>query len=590
MTAQQEPSSVQGPGPGASSVSSSDATDNDNVHEKSLESPESADSLNLAEKPTETADTSKESSAVPIRTITRTRSTDLARHETATASSIHPTQSLTQSISRVPTATKPPEFSLVHEVLFVTVISAAQLLTQAALAMSIAPLHIIGNTFHTTNPGQLSWLPAAYSLTVGTFILPAGRWGDLYGHRKLFVFGYLWFAVWSAVAGFAAFSHSLVFFAFCRAMQGIGPALLLPNGIAVLSRTYPPGPRKNMVLSVFGATAPGGYLVGAVFSGIFAEHAWWPWTYWLLAIVSAIMGVLVILVVPRMPVAGPTESRWKELDVVGTVLGVVGLILFNFAWNQGPAAGWEKVYVYVLLIVGVLFLVVFFWYEKAKAAFPLIPMSSFSTDTRLVFGCIAAGWASFGIWVFYLWQFLELLRGQTVLLTAAQIVPTAISGAIAAIVTGRLIAIMQPGWIMLASMLAFLVGTILLATMPVKQTYWAQAFVSLIVTCWGMDMSFPSGVIVLSNHMPPEHQGLAASLINTVVNYSISIGLGMAGTVEVHVNSGGANELKGYRGAWYLGIGLDGLGVLLAIWLILSWRATIKAKEKAGWEDAQTQA
>lgn len=176
------------------------------------------------------------------------------------------------------------------------------------------------------------------------------------------------------------------------------------------------------------------------------------------------------------------------------------------------------------------------------------------------------------------------------LLTAAQIVPTAISGAIAAIVTGRLIAIMQPGWIMLASMLAFLVGTILLATMPVKQTYWAQAFVSLIVTCWGMDMSFPSGVIVLSNHMPPEHQGLAASLINTVVNYSISIGLGMAGTVEVHVNSGGANELKGYRGAWYLGIGLDGLGVLLAIWLILSWRATIKAKEKADWEDAQTQA
>ena len=175
---------------------------------------------------------------------------------------------------------------------------------------------------------------------------------------------------------------------------------------------------------------------------------------------------------------------------------------------------------------------------------------------------------------------LEVLREQSILLSAAQSVPTAISGCIAAIVTGLVIGRVQPGFIMLISMMAFMVGTILLATMPVKQTYWAQTFVSSIVTCWGMDMSFPAGVIVLSNHMPPEHQGLAASLINTVINYSISIGLGMAGTVEVHVNSGGADLLRGYRGAWYLGIGFDGLGVILAICLIISWRATTKAKQK----------
>ena len=90
-------------------------------------------------------------------------------------------------------------------------------------------------------------------------------------------------------------------------------------------------------------------------------------------------------------------------------------------------------------------------------------------------------------------------------------------------------------------------------------------------------------MIVLSNHMPPEHQGLAASLINTIVNYSISIGLGMAGTVEVHVNSGGRHLLQGYRGgACYLGIGLDGLGVLFAICLIISWRVTLNSKEKVG--------
>ena len=95
-----------------------------------------------------------------------------------------------------------------------------------------------------------------------------------------------------------------------------------------------------------------------------------------------------------------------------------------------------------------------------------------------------------------------------------------------------------------------------------------------------MDMSFPSGIIVLSNSMPEEVQGLAASLINTVVNYSISIGLGMAATVETHVNDGGKNVLRGYRGAWYLGIGLDVLGMILALCLVVSWRATLKQKAK----------
>ncbi|KAK7894816.1 hypothetical protein LTR67_005555 [Exophiala xenobiotica] len=461
---------------------------------------------------------------------------DLARHETV-RTNLGRRASLTNTVSRVPTATKPPSFSRLHEILFVTVITSAQLLTQAALAQSIAPLHVIGRTFNTTNPGQLSWLPAGYSLTVGTFILPAGRWGDLYGHKKLFIIGYFWFALWSLVAGFSAFSHSLIFFAFCRAMQGIGPAIMLPNGIAVLSRTYPPGPKKDMVLSLFGATAPGGFLVGAVFSGIFTQFVWWPWAYWVLGMVSALVGILVIFVVPNMPVAGGAIA-FKELDATGTVVGVIGLVLFNFAWNQGPAAGWDKVYVYVLLIIGACLLGVFFW------------------------------------------QFLELLRGQSILLTAAMIVPTGISGAIAAITTGLVISKIQPGWIMLISMTSFCVGNILLATLPVRQTFWAQTFVSLVVTPWGMDMSFPSGVIVLSNHMPPEHQGLAASLINTVINYSISIGLGMAGTVETHVNNGGSDELQGYRGAWYLGIGLDGIGILLAVCLIFSWRATLQAKEK----------
>lgn len=329
---------------------------------------------------------------------------ELTRQPTASSMSreINPGLELKATVSRVPTASEEPQFGLLRETVFVATVISAQLLTQASLAQSVAPAHVIGASFGTSDPGALSWLAAGYSLTVGTFILPAGRWGDLYGHKKLFIFGYFWFAFWSLVAGFSVYAHSLPFFAFCRAMQGIGPAVLLPNGIAVLARTYPPGPRKDMVLSLFGATAPGGFVLGGVFSGIFAQLLWWPWAYWVLGVVLIGVGLAALLVIPAMPVAGETP-RLKEFDLTGTILGVSGLVLFNFAWNEGAAAGWQKVYVYILLIVGIFLIAVFLWFERSKAAFPLLPCEAFMRDTNLVFGCIAAGWASFGIWIWYFW-------------------------------------------------------------------------------------------------------------------------------------------------------------------------------------------
>ena len=81
--------------------------------------------------------------------------------------------------------------------------------------------------------------------------------------------------------------------------------------------------------------------------------------------------------------------------------------------------------------------------------------------------------------------------------------------------------------------------------------------------------------------MPREHQGIAASLVVTVVNYSISIGLGIAGTVESKVNNEGQDLLKGYRGALYAAIGLSGMAILLSLLFVVSeGKAMSKASPK----------
>jgi hypothetical protein len=90
-------------------------------------------------------------------------------------------------------------------------------------------------------------------------------------------------------------------------------------------------------------------------------------------------------------------------------------------------------------------------------------------------------------------------------------------------------------------------------------------------------MSFPSGILILSNAMPQKDQGVAGSLVNTVVNYSISLGLGFAGTVERYVNDDNKDVLKGYRGATYMGVGLAGLGTVIATcFLIVTWTSSRK--------------
>lgn len=377
-------------------------------------------------------------------------------------------------------AAKPP-FPPAREAAFVFTICMGQFLALAGLAQSIAPLPILGDSFGVDDEALLSWYPAAFSLTVGTFILPAGRLGDMYGHRKVALIGYAWYAVWSVVAGVAVYSGDILF-SFSRAMQGIGPALVVPNSLALVGIAYGPSPRKNMVFALFGAAAPTGWVMGAAFSSILAQLAWWPWAFFALAFACIGMLLLNILVVPADPHGGSASLR--DFDALGCLTGVAGLVLFNFSWNQAAVVGWQEPYTYVLLIVGILLLAAFAFVELRIAKAPLVPLKGMSGEAALALGVVAAGWGSFGIWVFYLWRLIENLRGYSALAATAQNTPVAVSGLLAAVATGFLLSHLKPPQVLLISTLFFLTGQILIATVPIDQIYWKATFVSIVIMPW----------------------------------------------------------------------------------------------------------
>ncbi|KAI9375093.1 MFS general substrate transporter [Aspergillus egyptiacus] len=472
------------------------------------------------------------------------------------------------------------EMSKPRQVLFITVICMTQLLNQASLGQTLSILHIIGASFGITEAAELSWLIAGYSLTVGTFILIFGRMGDVFGYKRLVLIGLGWYALWSLVSGLAVYSNK-VLFVFSRALAGIGPSITLPNALAMLGYAYKPGFKKQLAYSLFAAVSPTGIVLGATFAALFAR-TWWPSAFFTSAIVLALMTVVAWAVLPDLPQAEPMPAMGPitnkvhhyaiQLDLAGSITGVFGLVLFNFAWNQAVLTGWQAPYVCVTLVLGLVFMAGFIYIETHVSSFPLIPREVFNHDTAFILACIACAWGTFGIWIYYIWQYFEIVRDLSPLLACAWKSPVTIMGFVAAITTALILNKLHPSWVMVIALVATVVGTVLPATAPEDQTYWAQTFVCLIIMPWGMDMSFPAATLQLSDRMAREHQGVSASLVNTVVNYSISLALGFAGTVEREVSKGLTGRekvLKGFAAAWYFGVGLSVLGLGLSLLFVL---------------------
>ncbi|KAK7414152.1 hypothetical protein QQX98_007014 [Neonectria punicea] len=467
--------------------------------------------------------------------------------------------------------------SFTNEIIFVFVICMAQVLALAGFSQTLIPARDIGESFpgHERTQGHLTWYTAAYALGTGSFVLPGHRLGRVFGHKFIFVLGYFWFAIWSFLAGLGVYvkvdgGACTAYFCFCRGMQGIGPALLIPNGQALLQAAYPPSLRKTVAMGLFDAAIPLGFVLGSVMTSLFAHFACWPWAFYSLATVCLALAALGMLILPSRNVLmhGIDGSLSGRLDVSGILCGIAGLVLFCAGWNQAPIVLFKNAEAYVLIIVGALPMMLFVYLES-RARHPLVPFKQMQASAAVALGCLASSWAGFGVWVWYLVQFMEVLRDWNALCLSAGFVPLLVMGVITAIVGSYLVnKKLAPHGALAVSSTAVLVSSVLMATAPEKQSYWLNSFFSILIMPAGIVMSIPATVAVLSRSLPQGYQGLAGALTGTTTDYALAVSLGMAGVVEKEILNKGATILEGYRAAQYLGLGLSGLSVILALGLL----------------------
>ncbi|WZH49955.1 major facilitator superfamily domain-containing protein [Fusarium acuminatum] len=425
-----------------------------------------------------------------------------------------------------------------------------------------------------TGPGQANWMVASYPLTQGAFVLVTGRLGAVYGHKQLTLLGCAIFTLFSLIN---AFMKTYDPFIAMRALTGVGGGIFMPNAVSIITTMVPPGRSRNVVLGFFAASPPLGGMIGALLTGAFMDNISWTWLFILIAGISALnLAGLAYLMPKETPV-----DKGGHIDIPGAIMGLSALLLFNVVCNQAPSVGWNTPYEIALIILSVLLFAAFLLWEKHYAKDPIMPLSIFQapTFTALVF-VVLLSYMAFGIGLWYSVAWQALLRNASLTQIGFHFIPFGLSSLIAVFVAAWLIPRVAAQWIMAIGVGTTIVGNILLATMPVQQSFWAQLFPAMVFFGFCPDLVYVAAQVIASNSVSRRQQGVASSLIGTLNLYGNSLGQGFAGTIETEVGTNNDNEVKGYRAALYFAAGLALFGLAIDIIFV-----RLPKDEREGWDD-----
>src|SRR5580765_6238840 len=211
-------------------------------------------------------------------------------------------------------------------------ISTAQLMVVLDATIVAVALPSIQRALHFST-ANLQWIVTAYTLTFGGLLLLGGRLGDVFGRRRMFVFGLALFSVASLVGGLATTGAWLIA---ARAVQGIGGAIAAPTALALIGDTFPEGPARTRATGIYAAMSGAGGAVGLLLGGILTDYASWRWVLF----VNAPIGALVVVAAPR--VLERTAPRGGKIDVPGALLATAGMTALVYGLVRAPAQGWAN--------------------------------------------------------------------------------------------------------------------------------------------------------------------------------------------------------------------------------------------------------
>jgi EmrB/QacA subfamily drug resistance transporter len=220
----------------------------------------------------------------------------------------------------------------------------------------------------------LEWTVNAYTLTFAVLMVTGGRLGDIFGRRKLFMFGVVVFAVSSLVIGFAPSDTALVTF---RAVQGIGAAFMMPATLSIITQAFPPEQRGTAIGTWAGVSALA-LAIGPVLGGFLTESVSWRAIFWINPPI-AVIAIAVTLFAAR---ESRDETVGKTVDFPGIAALTIGLTALVLALVEGNSWHWGSARIIGLIAVAVVGLGAFITIERHVKA-PMVNFAFFRSRSFL---------------------------------------------------------------------------------------------------------------------------------------------------------------------------------------------------------------
>lgn len=440
--------------------------------------------------------------------------------------------------------------STVQEILFVASATMAIGMTAILSGSITVTSSFIGRSLNMTT-AEITWLFSSSSLSSGAFLLFFGMVADLFGalhynmngpdpfltsftgRKLMFVTSMFLFVVFCLAAGF---SQNGITIDILNGVLGLFSASAVPPAVGLLGVIYnKPGRRKNAAFASFAAGNPLGFVCGTIFGGIAANLFGWRAPFWLIAIIFSFFTVVAIFCVPsdtsdKQPLSWDTLKRF---DVVGTLLTICGIGMFSAALSLGDTApnGWKTAYVLVLLIVGLLLIIAFVFWEL-RFEWPLMPMGIWKDrNFTLVLSILMLGCMSFTPTSFFMALYFQDVWQKSALMVAVYLLPMAVNGVIVNIFAGVFLHRISNKVLMLVGATAYAVANLLFALNTVDSSYWAFCFPGFVILVIGADLEFNVANMYVMSSMPASQQSLAGGIFQTVTKLCMTIGFGVATVV-----------------------------------------------------------
>ena len=239
--------------------------------------------------------------------------------------------------------------------------------------VNIAIPHI-QTAFHTSF-SNIEWVMNAYILVFAVLLVTLGRFGDLWGRRKLFISGLTLFTVGSLACGLAPSIGLLIAF---RVVQGVGGAAMMPATLSIIAAVFPPG-KRGAAMGVWGGVSGLATAIGPTLGGVLVQYATWPsvvgsWRW--IFLVNLPIGVAGVVLALRIVPESKNPTAVESLDLPGVGLVSASLFCLTFALIEGQRFGWTSTTILSLFAAAALAFALFFWREH-RVRQPLIDFSLF---------------------------------------------------------------------------------------------------------------------------------------------------------------------------------------------------------------------